>query len=175
MTASLTDVIQLWDVSNAALVREFEESRDNGRNLTFRIAAAFAGDSAQFAFYGPRTKAIHVCDALTGRELRQLAKPNRRLSFCGGMAFVSDDTKLVSDASWEIMLWDLAQATLVRYHRVPSVVFSHSPASVEFVRFLPRIGSVMAVEVQNVSDTGHDDWTIISIVPLSAFREVYRR
>lgn len=174
-------VIQLWDIPGGVLVAQFREVPGDGWPQDFRTPLAFEPDGKRFAFYCPKSQAIRICEAQTGTELQRLPENSRDngllvTSHSGCLAFLPDDAGFLSNTSYVLKVWDLGMRSVSRRHLVKSAVFPlSSRAPVEFVRFLPRIDSVMAVEVQNVSDTGHEDWTIISIVPLSAFQQVYRR
>ncbi len=41
--------------------------------------------------------------------------------------------------------------------------------SVAYVKYLPALHAAMVVEAENDENTLHQDWTVISIVPLGAF------
>lgn len=181
LVAASQCVIQLWDIPSGVLVAQFREVPEDGWPRNFRTPLAFEPDGKRFAFYCPNSQAIRICEGQTGTELQRLPENSRDdgllvTSHDGFVAFLPDDAAFLSNTSCVLKVWDLRMRSVSRRHLVKSAVFpTSSRAPVEFVRFLPRIASVMAVEVQNVSDTGHEDWTIISIVPLSAFQDVYRR
>jgi hypothetical protein len=40
---------------------------------------------------------------------------------------------------------------------------------VAYVKYLPALHAAMVVEAENDENTLHQDWTVISIVPLGAF------
>lgn len=44
----------------------------------------------------------------------------------------------------------------------------YSGAAIEFVRYVPSIAAILALEVDNDENTLHQDWTILSVVLLSA-------
>jgi hypothetical protein len=69
--------------------------------------------------------------------------------------------------------WDVQGGQIThRYTSRSGVSPYYAYPQVEYVRYLPRITGVMVVEVANDEGTLHDDWTIISFVSLSQFKEL---
>lgn len=159
---------ELWDLEVRRLVKQYLETRhQSGADAS--IPAAFSSDGRQFAFYGLESQAIHICDARTGEDVRLLPGRARRCS----IAFLPENRLLFSNSRNVLEIWQTASARLTRRHVCKSGIdpFSSYP-NIEYAAWLPSIGAAMAVEVDNNDNTSLEDWTTISIVPLSAFEEV---
>lgn len=177
LTSSMEDAVQLWAIPAKTLVKEYQEQNRDGWVPGYRIPVAFSSDSKRFAFYGPKTQAIRVCDAKTGEVVRELpenmcANGQLALSLGGCITFLPGDNKLLSNTGWVLKVWDIDSGKVLRRHVCQSGVNAgYESPSVHFVEYLPGISAAMAVEVENDENTREVDWTVISIVPISAFGE----
>lgn len=178
----LDGTVQLWDLRTRRLVREYRNGASCMFDSASRVPFAFSGDRKRFAFQelitlpeaaGMRVS-IHVCDAGTGRYVRTLTETigqadqafaaSRWRCVDGCLAFVSCERIIVNTGS-VLNLWDVPKGMIIgRYRWQSGVNRFYSGAAIEFVRYVPSIAAILALEVDNDENTLHQDWTIPSVV-----------
>lgn len=178
LVAARDDRIQLWNLETSQLVRQFEETRTENWVSGYRPAICFSDDGTRFALYSPRQLSILVCDANSGRTLRRMADNSRlprgklQLSLQRGLAFI-DDTALFSNTGSWIRIWNISSGEVIAQQECQSGVNAgYAYPNIHFVEFLPSLDAFMAVEVENDENTGHEDWTTISLRPRKGFERL---
>ena len=164
LTSSWNGRVALWDTKKKILVKQFEETE--GREHVY-TSLPFSSDGKRFIFYSSKRKSI--CDVETGEEVRRLPKS---ISVSRCIALLPGDDKLLCQDGHLLEVYDIATGKVVcRHIREFGVHLGYAYPNVVYVDYLPNIAAVMAVEIDNDENTSHEDWTTISIVPLSEFRE----
>ena len=195
LVAAKGDIIQLWNLQTRAMIRQYDENREDNWVQGYRPSIAFCSDGSKFAFYGPRSRAIFVCDSKTGKEICRLpedscapACPSNTTAVAPyeggklaisqepGLSFLPEGNCLLSHVGWILKVWDIRSRTCIHRHvRRSGVNWGYAYPNVEYVQYLPDVDSAIAVELENDENTGHDFWTTISYVPLSQFEDVPQR
>jgi hypothetical protein len=171
------------------MLKEYPRHNDQwfaGVSRRVRIPFAFSPDGRRFAFFRKmrrpgepgHTFVIHLCDANSGDELRELRETGLKhgheyaRSRDGCVAFLPGE-RILTNAGAVLEVWDVKRGQITHRYTCKSggnPYYAHP--QVEYVRYLPRIAAVMVVEVENDEGTLHDDWSVISLVSLSQFEEV---
>lgn len=172
LTCSRTS-LALWDVHKQALVTQLKEGLRPGED-----SLTFSKDGREFQALGWSSERVH--DAATGRLLKRVALPP--LPSCEPLlirvAFLPDGDKL--------LVFDLRKATfticdiksgkaLSRYVYTSTIKGTGCSVALSDWKYLPDVGAVMICEFDNGERTMHENWTAVSIVPLSEFKSVSDR
>ncbi|MCR9200081.1 MAG: hypothetical protein NXI04_15710 [Planctomycetaceae bacterium] len=181
LVAARDDRIQLWNLETSQLVRQFEETRTENWVSGYRPAICFSDDGTRFALYSPRQLAIVVGDADSGKTLHCIADNSRlpggklQLSLQRGLAFI-DDTSLFSNTGGWIRIWNIPSGQVIAQQECQSGVNAgYAYPNIHFVQYLPSLDAFIAVEVENDENTGHDDWTTVSLRPRILFENMQVR
>jgi WD40 repeat protein len=171
LSATRDYVVQLWDLTESALLRSYEENEPTWFG-GHRPPVAFSSDSSKFAFYAPGSRAIRICHSQSGEEIARLPEtshigPVLQIALGRELTFL-DDSRLFSHNKSVLKIWDLESKRLLAEHKCKSNVSSgYAYPGIEYVRYLSDGNSFVVVEVANDSNTGLDDRTIVSFLPLS--------
>jgi len=171
LAAAKDDRIQLWDLDEYEIMRQFDETRRENWVEGYRPAITFSADGSKFALYSPRALQILICDSTSGDVLHRISEPSRlpggklHLSLRRGLAFIDESTLFSNTGGW-IKLWNFTNGELMQQQECKSGVNAgYAYPSIEYVEFLPALDAFVAVEVENDENTGHDDWTTVSFRP----------
>lgn len=178
LVAARDDRIQLWNLESSQVIRQFEETRTEDWVRGYRPAICFSDDGSRFALYSPRQLAILVCDATSGKTLHRMPETSRlprgklQLSVQRGLAFIDDHLLFSNTGGW-IRIRDISSREVIAQQECQSGVNAgYAYPDIHFVEYLPALDAFMAVEVENDENTGHDDWTTISLRPRTGFESV---
>jgi hypothetical protein len=153
------------------LLRSYEENEPTWFG-GHRPPIAFSSDSSEFTFYAPRSRAIRICHSQSGEEIVRLPEishigPVLQIALGRELTFL-DDSQLFSHNKSVLKIWDLESKGLLAVHKCKSYVSSgYAYPGIEYVRYLSDSNSFVVVEVANDSNTGLDDRTVVSFLPLS--------
>ena len=171
LVAAKDDRIQLWDLNEDKIIRQFDETRRKTWVEGYRPSITFSADGSKFALYSPRAWEILICDATSGDVLHRISEPSflpsgkLQLSWRRGIAFIDESTLFSNTGGW-IKLWNFKNGELLQQQECKSGVNpGYAYPSIEYVEFLPALDAFIAVEVENDENTGHDDWTTVSFRP----------
>lgn len=162
--------LALWDTKNQVLLKRLlrEGPLRPGNSLIF------SQDGRQFTVCGIATETTY--DATTGDRLRRLE--TRPLPKCDNygtlIAALPDDEKVLAwDLRHSFAICDIRTGTPLSRH-VYTSAFNNSSGNtcVADVRYLSGLSSVMIFEFENSEKTSDENWTTISIIPLSEFKKV---
>lgn len=175
LAAATDDIIQLWDLDEYKMISKFDETRIENWGKGNRPAITFSADGSRIAFYSPRALEILICDSASGDVLHRIPEtsrlPNGSLhsSLRRGLAFIDESTLFSNTGAW-IKLLDFTNGELIQQQKCKSGVnVYYANPSIHYVEFLPTLDAFVAVEVENSEDTGHEDWTTVSLHPRKLF------
>lgn len=175
LAAARHDSIQLWDLDDREMLRQFDEARSENWVEGYRPAIAFSADGSKFALYSPQALEILICDSTAGNILHRIQEPSRlpggklHLSLRRGLAFI-DETTLFSNTGGWIKLWNFTNGELIQQQECKSGVNAgYAYPSIQYVEFLPPLDAFVAVEVENDENTNYEDWTTVSFRPRKLF------
>jgi len=134
------------------------------------IRVVFSSDSQRFAFWGPETRAVHICDVATGEEVRKLAF-NGPYDECVG--FLSGNSSLVLRRRNVLELHDANSGRIDGRVKMMSGVHPlYRDANLVYAKVINERSAIACVEVENDENTMHENWTFPSVVPLRDFTSV---
>lgn len=160
--------VALWDTKTKALVKQFEGT--NGERDYIINSLPFFSDGKRFIVYNSYSSEKRaIVDAQTGEEVRRVLK-DIKVGEC--IALLRGDKTLLFQQGHLLKLYDIDTGKATSHHlRKSGVNPGYFQPNVVYVMYLPDISAVMAVELENDENTKDQDWTTVSIVPVSEFKK----
>jgi hypothetical protein len=155
--------VSLWNTKTRNLVKRFSA---DGRSHFARPCDGliFSPDGRWLTFAGAKGQVF--CDAQSGVETHHWPKTGNA---CRCIAVLPND-ELLCQSGHILEIRELVSGKVTRQHiRKSGVQAGYAFPNVVYVEYLPDIAAVITAELECDENTLHENWTTISIVPLSTF------
>lgn len=184
LTCGADRTLRIWNVATDSLVAQHQAKIERIQASTACVPVAFSSDGSEFAYSARGRQGnsvvsfIRMGSAATGELLRTMTTfvdesgaQSRMNSGDGCVAFLPRG-RVLSNAGSVLQTWDIERGDVICRYVYKSAINPHyAYPSVAYVEYLPAIDAAMIVEVENDENTFHQDWTVISVVPLANFFE----